>query len=716
MKKRWISLAALLCFGVCLTSGCKKDENGFKKLNIDGYDVVLKIGEDGKVYTANDFFKDMLNSKEGVAAAYEKLLKMIVENSVESNLEDIEASWDLLLESFEENVQSTATSSGISEDEAREQLLAEEGFATIEEKKVAYMYEIKLGELQEEFWNLRKDYYFEQYFNNRLPYYVKHVLVKVANGYDDSTLAPYATVITEKEAKNLYKVYEDLVNGEKFTDIMNVRSEDGGSKNGNGYMMDSTQNFASEFLYGVLSMDSLMKNTTSSVTGITSTANYYLNSVNEQTGEKDYNFNVIYASDIKALNDKASVGDTSSERNDISTFENDDEDKAVSVGSLKDGYGTSTLDTRTIIFNRTFNEPGISVIAYDLSDKIDGKYTELTINGEKKKVLTDEKGNVVFVVAARNGIDGDTSQMHIHFLTVDISPFDTFENTDGLNDAKLFFSIDKEKTIEEMVTAKKAELEEDGTLDEADNTQLTQYREKLNKYKTYVELNSNTVLEKNEQVKELEELVRTYAKRGMTSGKVSGVDEMLTYDMVEYYMKKGNVTIADPTIKSLIETYINDQRALIDLKTMNAIVGGWDDYYTKVTMANSTTIENKKIPLECAYGINAGASCSYNYDDPKGYTINITYKEAGTSSDSDAYMPTGENAYVKSFQIGDSLIELPKAGTSLENGMFREGYTFGGWYATSDHKGEAITHIDPSRSSTNNKVVLWAKWDPIPSE
>ena len=63
MKKKWISLAALLCFGVCLTSGCKKDESGFEKLNIDGYDVVLKIGEDGKVTFTIDIPEEI--AKEG---------------------------------------------------------------------------------------------------------------------------------------------------------------------------------------------------------------------------------------------------------------------------------------------------------------------------------------------------------------------------------------------------------------------------------------------------------------------------------------------------------------------------------------------------------------------------------------------------------------------------------------------------------------------------
>lgn len=718
MKKKLVSLAALLCFGVCFVSGCKNDEEGFQKLEIDGYDVVLKVGEDGKVYTANDLFKDMLNNENGAAAAYEKLLKVIVENSVDTN-DDMEASWDLLLDAFEEEVASNAASNGISKSEARKKLLAEDGYSTIEEKKEAYFYDVKLDALQEEFWNLRKDYYFEQYFNNRSPYYVKHVLVKVANGYTDSDRAPYSTTITTAEARNLYKVYQDLANGEKFADIMNVRSEDAGSKDGNGYMMDMTESFVSEFLHGVISLDAIMKGETADIVGITNTANYYLKSTS-QSAEKDYNFNVIYASDIVALNEYASVGDSSSQRNSISTYEKNDKDEDVSVGSLGDsnGYGTSALDTRSILFNRTFNEPGISVIAYDLDKKLDhNNYMELKINGETKKVLTDEKGNLVFVVCAR----GSESNLQVHFLTVNVSPFDTYENTNGKADAKLFFSIDKEKTIEAMVAQKKTALQTAGVTDETElNTQLTAYKTKLENYKTYVELNAETQTEKNKVIEEIEERVKKYAKRGLTSGAVAGVDEFMTYDMIKYYMENGNIEMED-SIETLLTNYVDAQQALIDLKIMNAIVSGhdsngthfdgWNDYYTKLVIANSPEIESKKIPLECAYGVNAGATCKYNFDDKKGFEIFITYKEAGTSNDADAYMPT---TYKTSFHIGDAVITLPEASNTAGEGMYREGWEFKGWYSTSDFKeGTEVTQIDPSRSSVNNKVVVYAKWEEV---
>ena len=695
MKKKWLSLAMVLCFGISFAGGCSKESDSFTKLNLDGYDIVLKIGDKAK-YTADNLFSDMLNTEEGVQTAYEKILKMIVENSIETDA-NMEASWDLMLDSFEEEVKTLAATEGISEKEARKNLLAEDGYGSIQEKKEAYFYEIKLSKMQENYWNERMGYYFEKYFNDRLPYYVKHVLVKT--GYT-AARGPYASIIDTDDANDLFDVYSMLAKGEKFSYIMNHKSEDTGSVDGTGYHMDLTTSFVTEFLHGVFVLDSLLKNETAKVSGLTSEVlDYYVNST---AGGKDYNFNVIHASDIVALKDNAS----SSQSNSISAYKKDDENKDVSAGTLSNSslYGTtSSLYTKSIIFNQTFNNPGISVIAYDLNEEIPGgKYMELTINGENKKLLTDEKGNLVFVVCAK----GSSSDLWVHFLTVDVSPFD--------NKSKLFYSLNQEETIKEMVAAKKVELEANNSLSEADITsQLKDYEDELKEYQTYVDIKGGeTQKGRNAIVEELEAIVMTYAKRGITSEAVPGEEQFITYDMVEYYMDKGDVTITNENVKRIIEQYIANQKALIDYNSMNSIVEGWDEYYDRVMVANSDEVLNRKIPIECSYGTNKDAVCTYNYDEDKGFKINITYNNSKDTSANVSYMPTNSDSYVTSFYIGDGIIELPGIKNDDTDSMHREGYTFAGWYTSSGDDGELVTHIDASRSSSKNKVVLYAKWTP----
>lgn len=688
MKKKWLSLATVLCFGIGLASGCSKDDGSFKKLHLDGHDIVLTLGNNVK-YSADDLFGDMLNSKEGAETVYKKLLKMIVENSVETD-SNMKASWDLLLDSFEENVKNKSLSEGISEKEARKTLLTEEGYSSIEEKKEAYLYEVKLAKLQENYWKERKDYYFENYFNARLPYYVKHILVKT--GYT-ANRGPYSSVIDSDDAKDLYDVYSLLAKGEKFAYVMNHKSED--ATDGNGYHMDLTTSFVSEFLHGVFALDSMMKDQEGKVMGLDSEVlNYYINEAGTTGDKNDYNFNVIYADDIETLGDKSS----SSDYNSISTYEKDDEGKENSIGNLSNSnaYGsTSSLYTRTILFNQMFNNPGISVIS--LGDDFAGEnYIELTIDGKNHKLLTDENKNLVFIACAK----GSSSDLWVHFLTVNVSPFD--------DKAKLFYSFDQEKTIDKMVEAKKTQLQSSQSLSETEITaQLDAYREELEAYQTYVDIKGGeTQKGRNEIIKELEGYVKTYAKRGITSGAVAGNDQFLTYDMVEYYMEKGNITISNNELKTLVDTYINNQKALIDYNSQNSIVKGWDEYYDKVSLANSQEIIDKKIPMECSYGVNNGAVCKYYYnEEDRGFEIMITYKEVGSSSE---YMPTDKTKYVTSFRIGDGVIELPDA----NDGMHRDGYTFGGWYSTSTcEEGTEVTQIDATRTSTNNKVVLYAKWN-----
>ena len=622
---------------------------------------------------------------------------MLVENTIETD-KNMEASWELLLDSFEDEVETKSLSEGISEDEAREALLKEDGFESIEEKKKAYLYEVKLSKLQDKYWKERKNYYYEKYLEERMPYYVKHVLVKT--GYS-SARGPYASVIDSDDANDLYDVYDLLTKGEKFSYIMNHKSEDSGSADGSGYHMDLTTSFVTEFLHGVFAFDSLTKDKTGEVTGMTSEiTDFYLNQA--QAGEKDYNFNVIYASDIKTLGDKAS----SSDYNSISTYEKDDEQNEVSVGSLSNSnaYGsTSALYTRSIIFNNTFNNAGISVIAYDLDEEMPSdNFVEMKINGKTQKVLTDEKGNVVFVAAAK----GSGSDLWIHFLTVNVSPFDDMN--------KLFYSIDEEKTIADMLEAKKTALKAaDANITDTDlNTALDAYEKELRDFETYVDIKGGeTQKGRNEIIEELEGYVRKYAQRGITSDAVPGEEQFLTYDMVDYYMTNGAITISNEKIKNLVTAHIANRKALIDTKVDQTISKGWDEYFARVQISNSDEINNKKIPMECAYGVNNGATCKFNYDEENGFEIMITYKNVG---DSNAYLPTNKETYTSSYRIdANTVITLPTEtdSTTAENGMHRDGYKFAGWYSTSTFdEGTEVTSIDGTRTSTGNKVVLYAKW------
>lgn len=693
MKKKIISLLMLLGLSLSFVSGCKSEDSSVvDKLNIDGKDIVLKVGD--TKYSADELFNDMLNTTDGADALYDKILKMTVESSVKID-DNMRASWELLLDSFEKEVETYALSNGVKEKEARNQLLAEEGYSSIEEKEEAYYYTVKLQKLQDEYWETRKDYYSTigfgeeraSYFDTMLPYYVKHVLVKTS--YTSARKA-YNSAIGTEDATNLYEVYKMLEKGEKFNYIMNEKSQDTGSNNtGYGYYMDLTTPFVSEFLHGVYTFDSLLRGKQSEVLGLTSDVlDFYASSV---SGENEYGFGFINASDIVTLGDSDLISKYQYTDNNITIYEDVTKDGTTTEkanGTIYGAYGSSSsaLYSRTIIFNQTFNNSAINVIAYDLDEELThNNFKVINIDGEPKKVLTDENKNIVFVVCAKGSGE---EKLWVHFLTVNVSPFD--------EKAKLFFSTNQQETIEEMVKAKENVLTAQ---------QLEDYREELESYKTYVDIKGGTKQStRNEIIEELESYVKNYAKRGSSDEE----EQYLTYDMIEYYMEKGNIEITNDTLEELIEDYIDAKRDFIDLQTMNGIAEGWNDYYENISLYNSPLINSKRIPMECSAYANGDSDslCKYRYD--SGFYIKLTFDVNGGNKLDSAY----DNYY---YQIGGAEVVLPT------NVVKDGGYTFEGWYTTKEaadslDETKKVTKIENKKSTTKTKTTLYAGWKAVSGE
>ena len=680
MKKKLMSL--MLMFGLSLSavSGCgKESESVVDSLNVEGKDIVLKVGN--KTYSADELFGDMLSTTTGAEEIYNKVLRTVVESTIGVD-PDMQASWDLLLDSFEEEVETYAASNGVSEEDARSKLLADEGYSSIDEKKDEYFYTVRLSKMQDKYWDERIDYYAEKYFNDRLPYYVKHVLVEAQ--YSSARTA-YASTITSDDASDLYDVYDMLVKGKKFSYIMNEKSEDTGSNNtGKGYYVDMTTGFVTEFLHGLYTFDSMLKGKTDKVYGLTSeVTEFYTSSV---AGESEYGFGVINASDIVALGNTA----TDTTDNDI-TICKDGMETCEKTSTIYTAYGStsSPLYSRSMIFNQTFNNTAINVIAYDLEGDIPANTKKININGEEKYVLTDENGNIVFVVRA-TGVRNNTTYTWIHFITVNVSPFD--EN------ARLFFSMDQEATIKKMVSEKKKSLELAGKTGTELETELEEYKESLEDYKTYVDIIGGTesATSRNSAIEELEGYIRSYANKGSADES----EKYLTYDMVDYYM--GDKIVLNDAVKGIINAYINEQRNLVDLTNNNSIVEGWNDYYDLIELYNSDYIEKKRIPLECSYAANGNSDklCKYTYEE--GYFIKLTLDvNSGNTLDS-----AWDNYY---YQIGDDVI-LPTP-TKSE-------YQFLGWYTTAEDTetvvgvkvGDGGDKLDTKVTSTTHKTKLYARW------
>ena len=123
----------------------------------------------------------------------------------------------LEVEVWKKGIKENAQISGTSYKDALNTALQEEGVSSEEE-----LIEKKLFAWQEEtlttkYWNLKKDEYYNGYFNNRYVYHVSQILVKVGtNGnYDYFDVEPSSSV-----AKKLYDVTNLLLSGEDFYNVI----------------------------------------------------------------------------------------------------------------------------------------------------------------------------------------------------------------------------------------------------------------------------------------------------------------------------------------------------------------------------------------------------------------------------------------------------------------------------------------------------------------
>ena len=707
MKKKNLSFMTLFMLTASLIGGCSCN----KQSNENVSNLVLKFGD--KEYSAKDLYNELLASGTGANEAFAKVLRLVVESSMETT-KNIQSAADLAVESFEEEVETDSLTNGTSKEDSREKLLEEKGYSSIEEMKSDIIYKEKLTRITESYWEENKGNYFNQYMEARLPYLIRHVLVKI----DDSNANKITNnvAISKEDGEKLFDVIKRFENGDKFSYVANQESEDTGSTaNGGAYYMDNTSGvngFVDEFVYGTYAFDAyttkniedgVVKSYTygpnqdklSKLTGLTDTetfAEYYQNGFNfvdmayvnmmgevynkRTQSDRDY-------FDINAYNKIEKEGEET-------TYES----ATGNLNSEENAYASN------ILFNRVFNKPGVSVIGYNSKDEIpEGvtNYVELKMSAtESKYVLTDEKGNIIFFVVAR----GSSNALWVHFLTINVSSLDDFEN------AKTFFGL---------------------TYNEADDVDT--YIELMNKAGTST--GANTV------IKELEGYVKSYATYG--NGGAVGEESILKLDMVQYYMKKNNIEFESTQLKEAIEAYIANKKDLLQTKLLNSMSDDWDTHTDKLAMSMSDMVQKGIKPFECAVllpnGVNAEDNpytiLSYNTDSlcryvyGEGYEVQLiyAYKTGESSTDytrittttsNNAYFAEGTE-YTQWAKIGEdsSHIILPAPTTA-------SGYKFEGWFTdkalTQEVDKNPTTgeyYIDLSTSKMDNKTIFFAKVTPI---
>lgn len=444
MRKPKHIIAGLTLAALTLT-GCSKalvaDKNGnIVTVTIDGNPVKI---------TAGGMFDDYLTSPQGLKDYYDAVYQVVVralfaKEEQKTERTEIYDKAALRIKDVKENAKNNAKNGGKYDDELKK-ILKSHNVETIKELEEKFAYEEMQIRLKAQFFDggegawiekameelivgerdvngdlildTNNNPVYEGYLNNKLPYHVRHLLVKV--GAENNKFV--TGKISKDDANKLSSVITALVERQDtFGLLANRFSEDEGSAKqfGDLGIMSTSTGYVNEFKLGVYAYDALFNQDPALTAGdkaklkIPATAAADLTAIG--LGE------IPYGAALKLA--------------EVRDIEKSDLGKEVNEGD-------SLFFPRNIIFNKYFNKHNISVITpNDVSETdeigvpnaafaaLSGFTAVPELGG--REVLTDEKGNVILVVRA--GAAG--SYEGVHFIVIERSAIAETINNVSLKD------------------------------------------------------------------------------------------------------------------------------------------------------------------------------------------------------------------------------------------------------------------------------------------
>jgi hypothetical protein len=387
--------------------------------NSDGFIITMK-DKDGKVtgYSADALFGQYQNNEFGVSKFVESVTELVIRNQINQTdatsqalRAEILRKADISVDGVKETARTNARTNRSNYNDELETLLDSYNVEDLEELKDYFAYRTMKQEVEDRYFDNNKDSFLTGddfgpgYLNERLPYHVKHILVKVSAAGADL----YNGRISEAEARKIFAVANRLAiqkNDETFGEVAREMSEDGSKDQfGDLGIMSKATSFVNEFKLGVYAYDAVfnedleVRSKASKLNVPEAAIDYF-----EELGLGTIPFHAFVS-----LNDFANV---TKDQNGNPVNNND-----------------SLYFPRNIIFNQYFNRHNISVITPENLDGDDFNYRGFRNVAELggQRVLTDENGKVILVVRAGTG-SGESGYQGIHFIVVERSALVSEQN------------------------------------------------------------------------------------------------------------------------------------------------------------------------------------------------------------------------------------------------------------------------------------------------
>jgi parvulin-like peptidyl-prolyl isomerase len=421
MNRTKLTVATLALVSLVSLSACNNPVTN----NDEGSIITIKGADGANIsYSADDLFNQYRGNQTGVSRFVDAITEVVIRNQI--NQEDaattalrneILAKAENRVDGVKEQARSNADANGTNYNTELDTLITSYNVEDLEELKDFFAYELMKEEVEDRYYQDNKENFLlgddfgPGYLDYRMPYHVKHILVKVsANGAD-----LYNGRITENEAKKLFAVGNRLArqqNNETFGEIAREMSEDTGSAANFGDLgiMSKATGFVNEFKLGVYAYDSVFNQNTevqqnAAKLGVPDFAFDFF---------EDLGLGEIPFGAFDLLNQWANV--------------------TKDVNGNPVNNNDPLYYPRNVVFNEFFNRHNVSVITPESLDGVSnlpGFKAVPELNN--KVVLTDENGRVILAVRAGTGT-GDGGYQGIHFIVVERSALIDIVNGVSLED------------------------------------------------------------------------------------------------------------------------------------------------------------------------------------------------------------------------------------------------------------------------------------------
>ena len=445
----------------------------------EGYVLTYTNSSGQKInYTAEELFGSYFDQTSSISSMFEKVYKLIVRNyfkvedAGKNKYPDIERDAKNDVEGVKSTANKNAESNSTSYSEEFEKLL--ESYSCEDEAELLehFIYEREKTEFEKQFYDEKTlfgektgieylrdaklaDNGYEGYLEKKLPYHVRHILVKFSGSSSNNSY--WNDTIDDKDAKNLFTVASSLAKGDlDFGQVAKNSSEfsDGSAANyGELDIVDKDTSYVNEFKLGMYAYENLYgtkkdaaKNSEISMDLATTSAEGF--KYKDIKGSKGLDIAGGYADAVTYTRDatkKDLGGDAAGSIATIPYGAFEAMNKWATTTNTTIGEtvneGNSAFYPRNVIYNKYLNRHNIAFITPNDIPANDNTLTDLTFDAANEntvgtasatyaamagfkefngqKVLCTTTGNPILVVRAGTG-----DYQGVHFIVIEKSAFD----------------------------------------------------------------------------------------------------------------------------------------------------------------------------------------------------------------------------------------------------------------------------------------------------